>query len=1032
MFILHSSNKTENLLEHLAIVLKTAPLSSPFAEEVFLIQSQGMERWLSQQLAGHFKVWGNFRYLFPGKFFSNLSGRLYAGGDDDAFDRHLLLWRFEELLRRIDGEVFKPLQHYLGGEQLDLKRFQLARELTRVFDQYQMLRPDVLDAWRQNRKLYQTAEEDWQCALWQMLIAELGDRHRGDNWRQSIKLLQQAENGAFAHILPERISVFGINSMPPLLMSYLQALSRHCDVHLFLLNPVQGYWADLPGKRLLAQLTDFVGHPLLVGLGQQGREFQQLILEQLEFEFEPSSFQAGDGDNNLQILQNDILANRQPQTILKADDSLRVHACHSRWREIQVLKQQLLATLEGQPGLELRDIVVMAPDIQLYAPFIGAVFAEIQHSIADRSLRISNTLLNTLLDFLRISQSRLGWQSVLDLLEQPGVCSSFGLSDSDLALISNWIADTHVRWGKSAEHKQALGLPALQQNTWQAMLDRLFMGYAVGSDDAFVDAVLPYLNIEGSASQALGGLNEFLQLLFKAGNELQLPKTLQEWQVILAGYTEKLFSGAEAAECQALNELLADMEEIAAIHRLPVSLAVMLAWLDGRMDESKTSTGFLRGHLTFCSMLPMRTIPFQVIALLGMNDGEFPKLERSPDFDLLKQDIRLGDRSRRADDRYQFLEVLLSARRQLIISYVGLSQRDNSDIPPSVIVSELLEVMQDSYHLDNLLVKHPLHPFSIRYFNGSRPELFSYEANDLSIVQQLGKSQPQAEAWWQGSIAVEDETSISIADLLQFFSHPQRYFLRQQLGVNLPQLLLENDEREPFALDALENYVIQQQWLAAELAGAPLSQERLQAQGLWPVGALGAVEWHRLQPGLEQFATDIHGLQLGAALPALAVDIRLGRYRLSGNLEHRYQLGSLLYRYSSLKGSDFIVAWLHHLLINQIQSQNTYLLARDQTRMFAAEIASATILQELLEIYVQGRQQPDVFFTGAAFCYLQQSKPEAALNAVIKYMQDVMTKGYEAEISQLLLNRDLGEIFNEGFARQCQALLQPAWSSAHE
>jgi len=1028
MFILHSSNKTENLVEHLAIVLKSAPLSSPFAEELFLIQSQGMERWLSQQLAEHFKVWGNFRYLFPTKFFSEITGRLQQNYRDAAFDRDLMLWQFEALLRNVDDDVFKPLQHYLNGEHIDLKRYQLAQQLARIFDQYQLLRLDLLDAWRQNFSVYQIESEAWQRALWQGISKRLGQQHRGESWRQIITYLQQTEPGTLTPLLPERISVFGINSSPPLLLTYLQALSLHCDVHLYLLNPVQGYWADLPGKRLQAQLTEFDGHPLLVGLGQQGREFQQLLLEQVEFQFEPSSFEVGLGDSNLEILQNDILANITPRTVLPRDDSISIHACHSRLREVQVLKNQLLATLESQPDLELRDIVVMAPDIQLYAPFINAVFADIQHAIADRSLRISNNALNALLVFLNLSQSRLGWQAVLDLLEQPLVYGNFGLLETDMELIRHWIADTHVRWGKSADHKQALGLPAINQNTWQATLERLFMGYAMGSDEAFVGAVLPYLDIEGSSSQALGGLNDFLQLLFKAGEDLQQARPLSDWQTLLSRYADKLLAKAEPLERQPLNELLAEMTELAAIHQHPLNLAVVLAWLEGRMDESKSSNGFLRGQLTFCSMLPMRSIPFQMIALLGMNDGEFPKIERNPSFDLIAHQPRLGDRSRRADDRYQFLEILLSARRQLIITYIGQSQRDNSEIPPSIIISELQEVLRDCYQLDHQVVKHPLHPFSPRYFDNRQPALFSYETSALATAQRLSTEKPQPSPWWQGKIAIEDSELIDLDELRRFYQHPQRFFLRQQLGVSLPQLSAEPEESEPFVLDTLSSYGIQQHWVAEALTGHEPPLARLQALGLWPVGAVGDVEWQRQQPGIAQFVAAIQALNLGSALPTLAIDQCLGPYRIVGKISQRYRNGNLLYRYSHLKGKDFMAAWLQHLLSNLIEPQTTHLLAKDQTLLFPPDITDSDILQQLIAVFLQGKQQPDAFFTEAAFCYLQQKKPENAVDAVIKRLSESMANDYEPEIAQLLLNRDLTTIFNDSFARQCETLLRPAWS----
>jgi exodeoxyribonuclease V gamma subunit len=516
MFILHSSNKTENLLQHLLAVLNSAPLSSPLAAEVFLIQSQGMERWLSQQLATRLHVWANFQYLFPAKFFDSVAQSLHARFTDNPFDRTALLWHIEALLRDIGDEVYQPLRYFLSGENIDLKRFQLAQQLTRIFDQYQILRPDWLTAWQQGQQLFHTANEAWQQSLWKILTQKLGSEHRGAQWQHIIELLQDAPEGNYTDLLPERIMVFGINTMPPLLLAYLQALAKHCDVHVFLFNPVQIFWADLPSKRLLSQLTDFDGHPLLVSLGQQGREFQQLLLEQSDFAFEPSSFEAGDETSILNYVQNDILNNQVRALTLNADHSISIHACHSRLREVQVLKNQLLASLENSNFLELKDIVVMAPDIQQYAPFIAAVFSDIPHAIADRSLRISNLALNVFLSFLNLSQSRLGWQSVLDLLEQPPVRQNFSLTEADSALIRHWLNDTQVRWGQSAAHKQTLGLPAFNQNTWQASLERLFMGYAVGNTDSFVDDILPYPDLEGSSAQALGGLNDLLQLLFKA------------------------------------------------------------------------------------------------------------------------------------------------------------------------------------------------------------------------------------------------------------------------------------------------------------------------------------------------------------------------------------------------------------------------------------------------------------------------------------------------------------------------------------
>jgi len=1048
MFILHSSNKTENLVAHLTAVIENAPLASPFEKEVFLIQSQGMERWLSQQLASHFKVWGNYQFLFPGKFFSSLAQKIDSRLNDAAFDRNLMLWRIEALLRRLDSDESLPLKQYLSGENSALKRYQLAQQLAQIFDQYQMMRPDMLTAWQKGDTLYHTATERWQKALWQQISAQTGNKHRGSLWLDVIAKFKAAKEGAFSRSLPERISVFGINTMPPLLLSYLEGLSKHCQLHLFLLNPAQTFWADLASRRQRANDENFSGHPLLSTLGQQGREFQEMLLEQVQFDFEPESFELSEARNNLQQLQNDILNNRldgsdETRLIasLQQDDSISIHACHSRMREVEVLKNQLLYTLENDPALELRDIVVMAPDIQVYEPFISAVFSDIQHAIADRSLRLSNNALDAFIRFLDLSQSRFGWQSVLDLLEQPVVYPGFGLSETDMELIKHWLQDTHVRWGKSAKHKQELGLPELSENTWQASLDRLLMGYAVGNDDDFIGDVLPYIDIEGSSALPLGGLCELMQLLFKASTELKQSKTLKAWSTQLYYYADQLLANADPVERQQLNELLAELSaDLTAVHNDSVELQVIISWLEDRVAERKSANGFLRGQLTFCSMLPMRSIPFKVIALLGMNEGEFPKIDRNPTFDLLTHNFRKGDRSRRADDRYQFLEILLSARQQLIITYIGQSISHNEAIPPSVVISELLEVLQESYPLSDLITRQPLQPFSPRYFNGT-PDLFSFSDADCETARALSAPKSEPAPWWQGTINTESEEIIDLNDLFSFFRHPQRFFLRRQMDLRFNGIETEAEAREPFAIDKMEGYSIYHEWIRESLNGRAVSVKKFQAQGRWLSGALGELEFDRQQEVMNEFVGRIRAKNLGEPLEDLPIDIKIGNYRLVGKLTNRYKNGSLFYRYADLKGKDFVCALLHHTIINQLQQQTTFLLSTDDDLVLLPDYCRPDHLPVLIDIYQRGQQQPDAFFVEAALAYVKQAHKlengnrasKSALDVATEQLYRAVQQPYEPELKRLYHNvMDLAQVLGETFEQHCQILLQPVWNATHQ
>jgi len=1033
MFILHSSNKTENLLIHLTTVIENAALSNPLDKEVFLIQSQGMERWLSQQLADQFGVWGNYEFLFPGKFFSSIAKKVDHQLNDEAFDRELMLWRFEQQLRNLDDKKFSVLHHYIQGENQDLKRFQLAQQLSQLFDQYQMMRPDMLALWQQNKQLYQSDNEFWQSTLWQKVTEELGDNHRGSLWQDVINRFNSTKN--LSSRLPERIFIFGLNTMPPLFLDFLQGLSLHCDVHFFLLNPAQVYWADISNKRQITEPSS-EDHPLLSTLGQQGREFQQMLLEQANFTFEPESFQPIEIHNNLQQLQDDILNNQlSPQSLTK-DHSIGIHACHSRMREVEVLKNQLLLALEQDNALELRDIVVMAPDIQKYAPFISAVFSDIQHAIADKSLRLSNSLLDAFIRFLKLSQGRFGWQSVMDLLEHPSVYSHFDLSETDLDLIKHWVAETHVRWGKSASHKKELGLPELIENTWQATLDRLVMGYAVGSEESFVDNILPYREIEGSSALILGGFNDFIQLLFKASKELAKAKPLALWGERLYFFADQLLSNKtseQQLERQQLNELLEELSDsFSTVHTEDISIDVIVAWLESRVSEQKSSNGFLRGQLTFCSMLPMRSIPFKVIALLGLNESEFPKVDRHPTFDLVGQNFRQGDRSRRADDRYQFLEILLSTRQQLIITYIGQSIHRNNEIPPSVIISELLEVLENSYQMQNVITRHPLQPFSRRYFS-ENTDHFSFSQTDYETMLALSAEKTEPKKWWHGTLESKIPEVIDINDLFSFFRQPQHYFLKQQLDIRLKNTEADIEEREPFIINTLDAYAINQQWIDHALDNISFPLDKLQAQGVWLSGTAGTLQYNEQHLLISGFTDLIDQQNMGAKIPDQAIDMTVSGYRLVGNLTHLYENGSLIYRYAKLKGKDFIQAWLHHLLINQIYPQDTCLLSMDENIVFSAG-KQETTLDQLISIFIQGQRQPDVFFTEASFAYVKQAlklnSSKRAKTPAIDTAKEQLEKdiSYDRTIQLLYQSvEDLSDLLTPEFGSQCASLILPVW-----
>ncbi|WP_394753683.1 exodeoxyribonuclease V subunit gamma [Crenothrix sp.] len=1035
MFSLYSSHKTETLLANLVTVIKDQPLSSLFEKEVFLVQQPSMERWLSQQLASQLKVWGNYQFLVGDKFFNTMVQKINSRLNDAVFDRDALLWRIENLLRDdLHGSQFNAITQYLAGENTALKRYQLARKLAQIFDQYQILRPDMMAAWQQNQLLYDNETERWQKALWQRISVQLGEQDKGMLWRNVIAKLNDAEAGKFTPHLPERIFIFGIHHLAPVMLDFFQALSRHCPLHFFLFNPMSNVADQAHSLRHLQ-------HPLLTSLGQQGYEFQEMLLERGLLNNElGNSTNTESTKNILQQLQNDILSPAYCAQKLAKDDSICIHACHSRMREVEVLKNQLLKCLEQDAALELRDIIVMSPDIKHYAPFISAVFGDIQHIVAD-SASLAHHAFNAFIDFLQLSQGRFGWKAVLDLLERPIIYPGFDLSDSDLDLIKHWLQDTRVRWGQSAEHKQELGVFACAENTWQATLDRLLMGYALGEDSEFVDGILPYKDIEGSSAQALGGLHDFLQLLFDASSQLKQSMALADWGAVLYGYADQLLMASEVSERQPLNDCLLELSALASVHHECVDVQVVIAWLQDRLNtlsQRDAGSGFLRGQLTFCSLQSIRGIPFKVMALLGMNEGDFPRIDQRPTFDLIAQHTRKGDNLQRSEDRYQFLDIILSARQQLIITYVGQSIKHNNRIAPAIVVSELLEVLRDSYQLADLVVDHPLHAFSARYFKGEG-DVYSFSEADCATA--LALSQPRADraVWWQGALITPEENVIELTDVFRFFQHPQRFFVQRQLAVRLNGIESEPEESEDFVLDTLDKYGSLNQGIKQGLQGKLLSVTKLQAQGRWLSGVMGELEAQRQGDIIDKFVGRINALQLGEKVDDVPVDINVGDYRLVGTLGNGYENGSLFYRYAALKGKDFMGAVLHHLIINRLQPQTTILLSADDDIVLLPEYCQDSYLEVLIDLYQQGLQRPDVFFVEAALAYVQQASKfsanadEQALEKAKAQLAKAINQPHELALKRLYgAVTDLDALLGAAFEQSCRVVLLPLWQVTHQ
>ncbi|MFZ0243888.1 MAG: exodeoxyribonuclease V subunit gamma, partial [Desulfobacterales bacterium] len=999
-------NRLEILADRLAEVVR-GPLATALETETVIVQSRGMERWVSMALARRNGICANMAFPFPNAFLDELFRRFLPElPDPSPFAPPILAFRIMKCLPALlKRPAFAGLNRYLADDSWGVKLYQLAVKLSDLFDQYLVFRPDMIRQWEKGLA-EEAGDSLWQAELWRELSRGREKIHRAYLHRHLLMRLNALADGSEG--LPARISVFGISYLPPFHLQALVGLARIRPVYLFLLNPCREYWADIMSRREMHRLmqkktgrrvaADALhleqGHPLLASLGALGKDFLYSI-SALDAPIE-ECFVPVEERSLLSRLQADIYYLREhpePATGDPAADaaSIQIHACHGPLREIEVLHDRLLALFEAHPDLRPRDVIVMTPDITAYTPYIQAVFDtqtdtghRIPFSIADQAPGSHPGVLRSFLGLLDLKGSRFETTRILDLLASPGIKERFGLTAADLPTIERWVTEVNIRWGRDAADRLRLGLPGLAENTWQAGIDRMLLGYAMPGDDRVMFAgILPYEHIEGGEALVLGRFVAFLKHLFKWSERLEASLAPRAWRDVLTGLLERFIAVDEEdePEAQQLRRCFEDfggMEDHAGF-TAPLALEAVRCHLGRILEGPHGAGGFIAGGVTFCAMLPMRSIPFEVVCLVGLNSAAFPREDTPLGFDLMARFPRPGDRSRRRDDKYLFLEALVSAGRIFYISYVGQSVQDNSDIPPAVVVSELIDAIESAYGISpaELVVRHPLQAYSPRYFDGSDAALFSYSVeNFLATAGAVAAAGPRP--FFSGPLppAPEEWQDLSLAQLARFYSQPARFFVQQRLGIFLGITGSLPEDKENFTLDALAAYRIREDLLRVRIAGGDLAGHFpiQRAKGVLPQGIIGRLSYSDLKNQTDEFAARLLGITGEQPAETLAVDLRISGIRLAGTLEGLYPPGRIQIRFARRRARDYLSAWVYHLVMCAAATGRvpvTTLVGADGIARFRPVDQPDALLEEMLAIFSEGLRRPLPFFPDLSLLFLR-------------------------------------------------------------
>ena len=1024
MLHLYKSNQMDALLGQLTPLLKSGQ-QGPF-DFVLICAPDGIHEQIKVALAEAHDVFAG-EIVSPRNGVEQLICRLTSIPPNSLLHHGdaVLFHICNILLEQLETAPFAPVRQYLGKPFSMQKLLSLASILSGLFGEYTLYRPDMLARW-------QMAPEDWQ----EILMARVATRfspHVGAGVLQAVKKLQLDDTAASN--LPRRMVMFGISSLPPVFLQMISAASINMDVHLFVITPSMDYF-ESRGKRVESAPENASQNGLLSLLGTQPSLFQDALISMASQVplVEHDLFEAELPATVLGEVQRGLLFNQPVAPIANdgVDASVQFHECTGIGREVEVVVAAVLRQIMDE-GVAPSDVVVMAPDINDYAPWIDAAMLAtgVPYTISDRNVSASPGAAEATEGLLQLMTSRLTLQEVFSILEMAPISRRFSMDEADVRSAWKWCVDARIRSCIDAMHRKQLGLEPFSENTWRFGLNRMLLGIAMEGEDRLFGGVSPVSAYVGTDAAKLGCLLTFLESIFALVETCRAPHSVSDWCVLwdtqLATFLPPGTDGLARVRSvfQQLSEQATGSE-----FGVKIDFAAFRTLIKGRVSRALFASGSGFG-VRFSSFRFMRGDSVPVVAILGMDEGKFPQDSRAPSFDRIAARPQPGDRDLRQDGYHMFLEAVMAASRQLLVVYGGSAETAGEAVKPCVPVRQLQGAVAEAVsptgqraNIPPIHLRHPVHSHAPVYFDPDSPAYVNFKRSDFlaalamrgqeSSIPQVAPSQVSdvksfQDVFQRPSEIPDSGITMALQDFFRFWKNPPLFYLEQTLGMAFPEPAEMAPDDEPLQLAGLDEWHVGNRFIEALLSDLDWQQVMpvVRALGIAPTGNLGEFYVGRVYDQASKISRAVAGKGLRDKRNDVAVDVSidsaLGPLRLVGTMP-LFNGDVFEYRYGRIRDELRVKLLLQYLVAqawadkapNKVKDTAASLIGRGKDNFhpvhceLALDITEArTLLSRISGWTILGLTRPLAFSTADGFYFARKAQKIAPAQRELLLQQTV-------------------------------------------